>query len=52
MVLPAHARASEWEPELTTLRPMLTPYDPTSIVAYAVTRAVNGVKNSWLTRCA
>ena len=33
------------------LKPMLKPYDPTSMVAYAVTRAVNSVKNSWLTRC-
>ena len=30
------------------LKPMLKPYDPTLMVAYAVTRAV---KNSWLTRC-
>lgn len=27
------------------LRPMLKPYDPASMVAYAVTRAVNSVKN-------
>ena len=31
------------------LKPMLKPYH--SMVAYAVTRAVNSVKNSGLTRC-
>jgi hypothetical protein len=38
MVLPAHGRASEWRAH--DLKPMLT-YDPTSMVAHAVTRPLD-----------
>ena len=44
-MLPAHARASEWEPRAHDLKAMLKPYDPASMEAYAVNRAVNSVKN-------